>query len=336
MKAAVLHGPRDVTLEEVETPQLMPGDVLLKVKACGICGSDLHAYKHGLFTEGLGAPVESGLVLGHEYSAEVAEINGQPEGFKVGDRVVCMINGGNAEYVKVPSLWLPAILPIPKEVSFEEAATTEPLACALHAVHLANMRGDETVVVLGVGVIGLGVIQALKAVSVPKMIVAVDVSDTRLAAATDVGADTIINARTQDIYQAIFALTGLMPSSLETWLAAGADVVFDCAGASREEDGASSLQQAVMMTKEKGRVVLVSLSERPVEIEANAIMRKSLMVIGSYGSTLEDFAEALDLMARRKVERKRLITHEFPLDQAAEAYEVQVDVDSAIKVLLKP
>ena len=86
MKAAVYRAPRDVRVEEVEKPMLKPGDVLIKVRACGICGSDLHTYKYGLFTE-LGTPMGSGRVLGHEWGGEIAEINGQVPGFEIGDRV---------------------------------------------------------------------------------------------------------------------------------------------------------------------------------------------------------------------------------------------------------
>jgi threonine dehydrogenase-like Zn-dependent dehydrogenase len=143
-------------------------------------------------------------------------------------------------------------------------------------------------------VIGLGVIQVLRALSAPNMIIAIDFSEKRLTMARELGADAAINAASQDIYQTVFDLIGSRPSSLESWLASGADITFDCAGASREDGGASSLQQALMITKEKGRVVLLSLSERPVGIEPNIIMRKSLSLIGSYGSTSDDFGEALD------------------------------------------
>ena len=100
MKAAVFHGPRDVRFEEIEEPVLNEGEVLLRVKACGICGSDLHTYRHGMFLE-LGNPVESGRVLGHEFSGEVAEICGDVPGVNVGDRVVSVGMGANAEFVKL-------------------------------------------------------------------------------------------------------------------------------------------------------------------------------------------------------------------------------------------
>jgi len=315
MRAAVFHDPRDITVEEVETPKLLPGDVLIRIRACGICGSDLHAYKHGLFAEALGAPVDSGRVLGHEFSGDVAEINGEVKGLKVGDRVAGASNGGNAEYLRVPAFATPAILHIPPEVSYEDG---------------------ETAVVIGAGIIGLGVVQVLKALFATKMIIAVDLSDKRLAMAKQVGADAVVNAASENLYEKVFELTGSRPVSLEDLLASGVDIVFDCAGVSREQAGPPSLQQALMMARENGRVVLVAVSERPFEIEANIIMRKGLKVFGSWAWTLDEFAQALDLMRTGKVDRKQLISHEFPLDQAREAYETQLNAEEAIKVLIKP
>jgi 2-desacetyl-2-hydroxyethyl bacteriochlorophyllide A dehydrogenase len=336
MKAAVLYGPRDVRVEEVETAGLLAGDVLIRIRACGICGSDLHTYKHGLLLE-LGAPVNSGRILGHEFSGDVAEINGQVEGLKVGDRVTCVNFGANAEYLRIPAAITPAIFHVPPEVSYEEAATTEPLANSVHAVGLASPVDGETVVVIGAGIIGLGVVQVLKAVSSTKIIIVVDLSDKRLAMAKQLGADVVINAASEDPYQKVLEITGSTPISFAGDQPAGnVDIVFDCAGASREHAGPPPLQQALMMVRENGKVVLVAVSERPFEIESNAIMRKGVRLFGSWAWSLDEFGEALKLMQSGKVARKQLTTHEFPLDRAKEAYETQLKAEEAIKVLIKP
>lgn len=335
MKAAVFYGPRDIRVEEVETPGLLDGDVLLRIRACGICGSDLHTYKHGLFLD-LGAPVNSGRILGHEFSGDVAEINGEVEGLNVGDRVTCANFGANAEYLRIPAPLTPAILRIPPDISYEEAATTEPLATSFHAVALASPVNGETVVVIGAGIIGLGVVQVLKALHTTRIIV-VDVSDKRLEMAEQLGADVLINAARQDPYQKVLEITGSTPISFaEDQPAGGVDTVYDCAGATREHAGPSTLYQAVLMAKENGKVVLVAVSEKPLEIETNAIMRKGLKVFGSWAWSLDEFAQSLELMRSGKVDRKQLITHEFPLDRAKEAYETQLKAEEAIKVLIKP
>lgn len=126
MKAAVFHGPRDIRVEEVDTPQLQQGDVLLRIKACGICGSDLHTYKYGLFPE-LGTPVNSGRVLGHEFSAEVAEVSGQVEGLNVGDRVTAVSFGAAAEYVRTPLSSLPRYSTFPLKSALRKRRRTSLL-----------------------------------------------------------------------------------------------------------------------------------------------------------------------------------------------------------------
>lgn len=335
MKAAVLHGTRDIRVEEVETPKLEDGDVLLRIQACGICGSDLHTYKHGLFLD-LGMPVDSGRVLGHEYSGEVADVGGgRPEGPKVGDRVTGIGIGANAEYLKVPALLVPALIPIPPEVSHEEAATNEPLANGVHAVGLADPEQGATAVVIGAGIIGLSVVQVLNA-STSARIIVVDLSQKRLAMARQLGADAVVNAANQDPYQKVLELTGSTPISFVPMPAAGVDVVFDCAGVSREHAGTTTLEQALTMVKENGKVVLVAVSERPFELDFNIIMRKGVRLFGSWAWSLTEFAEALEFMRTRKVDRRPMITHEFPLDKASEAYETQLKADEAIKVLIKP
>jgi 2-desacetyl-2-hydroxyethyl bacteriochlorophyllide A dehydrogenase len=335
MKAAVFHGARDVRVEEVETPKLLDGDVLIRIRACGICGSDLHTYKHGLFL-GLGVPINSGRILGHEFSGDVAEISGQVEGLKVGDRVTCPNLGANAEYLRMPAPLTPTILHIPPEISYEEAATNEPLATSLHAVNLAGPVDGETVVVIGAGIIGLGVVQLLKALYSTR-IIAVDVSDKRLAMAEQLGADVLINAAREDPYQKVLEITGSTTISFaEDQPAGGVDTVYDCAGVSREQAGPPTLWQALRMVKENGKVVLVAVSEKPFELETNAIMRKGIKLFGSWSWSLDEFAQALELMRSDKVDRKQLITHEFPLDRAKEAYETQLRAEEAIKVLIKP
>ena len=334
MKAAVLHGPRDIRLEEVETPKLGAGDVLLRIRACGICGSDLHTYKHGIFLD-LGAPANSGRILGHEFSGEIVEIGGQVEGLKLRDRVTGISLGANAEYLKIPAPMALALMQIPSQVSHEEAATTEPLANSIHAVGLASPAEGQTVVIIGAGIIGLGVVQVLKAAYSTRIIV-VDLSDKRLTMARQLGADDVINAAHEDPYEKVLELTGSTPVSFVPMPAAGVDTVFECAGVSREHAGLTSLERALMMIKENGTVVLVAVSERPFELDFNIIMRKGVRLFGSWAWSLAEFAQALELMRSGKVDRKPLITHEFPLDKAKEAYETQLNVEEAVKVMIKP
>ncbi|MBW2281405.1 MAG: zinc-binding dehydrogenase [Deltaproteobacteria bacterium] len=326
MKAAVFHGPGDVRFGEVATPEPGEGEALIRVRACGICGSDLHTYRHGMFRQ-LGLPVDEGLILGHEFSGEVVETRGTIEGLAVGDRVIAAGVGGNAEYYVARAPTLPLVLHVPDDVSFEEAATTEPLATSLHAVNLAEPADAETIVVLGAGIIGLGVLQTIRARCSAKTIV-VDLSDRRLALAEKLGAAETVNARRHDAVSRIGELTDSGQANVDT--------VFDCAGVTRDFTGASPLAQALSLVRPNGKVLVVAAFEKPIEVDFNLVMGKGLHLIGSFAWSPAEFAQALDLLSSGKVDRRPLITHEFALENASEAYETQLRADEAVKVLLKP
>jgi 2-desacetyl-2-hydroxyethyl bacteriochlorophyllide A dehydrogenase len=334
MKAAVFHGPRDIRIEEVAVPELEKGEVLVKVHACGICGSDLHAYQHGMF-ESLSMPVETGRVLGHEPSGEVVDINGEVPGIKIGDRVTASGIGGNAEFLRIPLERIETITRIPTGVSFEEAATVEPLATSLHAVDRAAPENGETHVIMGAGIIGLGILQVLRATAKVNTIV-VDLSDKRLAMAQKLGADTIINAAREDAFGSVLKITGTEEMTYLTDTMGMADTVFDCAGIPFGFTGTPVLQQAVSMVKQNGKVVIVALFEKPAEIDYNIVVRKGISMLGSWAWAAEDFHRSMDMIGSGKIDRKVLITHQFPLDRAKEAYETQLKTDEAVKILLKP
>jgi len=335
MKAAVFHGPRDIRFAQVPRPELDEGEVLLRVRACGICGSDLHTYRHGMFL-GLGREVNGGRILGHEFSGEVVEIRGEVAGVEVGDRVVTVGIGANAEYHKVSAQMASTLMvPIPDHVSFEEAATTEPLATSLHAAHLADPKDGETLVIMGAGIIGLGVLQSVRALSDAKTIV-VDVSERRLAMASRLGADLTVNAARESAVKRILEIGGSGELTVLEAPLGAVETVFDCAGANRDASGPSVLEQALAMVKQNGKVIVVAAFEKPVEIDCNVIMRKGIHLIGSWAWSPEELVQAMELLASDKVDRRPLITHEFPLEQASEAYETQLRADEAVKVLLKP
>ena len=332
MKAAVFRGPRDIRFEEVEKPTLEEGEVLLRVRACGICGSDLHTYRHGMFQEVLGLPVETGCILGHEFSAEIAEIRGDVAGFKVGDRVVTVARGANAEYVKIGQPEIELLMPFDESISFVEAATTEPLGTSLHAVNLANPKDREIHVIMGAGIIGLGVLQCVKSQSLAKTIV-VDLSDKRLAMATQLGADMTINAAKTDV---VMKMMGSGHLGLDDMLAGNVDAVYDCAGIAKSFEGTSVLEQAISIVKEDGKVIIVAVFEKPPEIEWNLVVRKGIRLFGSWAWSPEELVQASRLINSGKIDRKPLISHTFSLEDADEAYETQLREEEAIKVVLTP
>ena len=334
MKAAVFHGPRDIRFEDVPRPVLNEGEALMRIRACGICGSDLHTYREGLFLQ-LGLPLEQGRILGHEFSGEIVEVCGEMPDVQVGGRYTTVSVGGNAEFLRITPQIASRMIPIPDHLSFEEAATTEPLATSLHAVELADPKDDQVVVVMGAGIIGLGVLQCIRARSSARVIV-VDLSERRLQLARELGAHLTINASEEDAVARLKALHGDSALSLLDTAESGIDTVFDCAGATARFQGITVLEQAISLVRQNGKVVVVAVFERKIELDVNAVVRKGVQLLGSWAWTPADFVQSMALISSGKIDRKPLITHRFALEQASQAYETQMQANEAVKVVLTP
>jgi 2-desacetyl-2-hydroxyethyl bacteriochlorophyllide A dehydrogenase len=332
MKAAVMHGAKDIRPQIVPDPVLEPHGVIIKVRACGICGSDLHIYKRD----------EHGTIFGHEFSGDVVAVGANVTGIRPGMRVTAVgfkpcgkcfwcaqgkghrcsdmallgyqFPGAMAEYVHVPFATLGrTVFPLPDELSYEDAASVEPLSISYFSVSRAQPKPDETTAVLGLGVIGLYAIQVLKSFGVAK-IVASGRREARLQAAAQCGADVVIDAALQDATAAAMAATAKM----------GVNTVVECAGTQ------ATFDQAVAMTRGGGKIMLVGVYEQPLVWEPLPVISKNLSLIGCLGG---NFPGAIELLRSRKVSARPLITHRFSLDQAAEAFRTQLQDSSAIKVM---
>lgn len=336
MKAAIFKDPLHIDCEEgVEEPAIRPGEVLVKVAACGICGSDMHLYRTNAHRNELCRTTLQGQEIpGHEFSGEIAEVGSEVEGFAVGDRVVGVGMGGFAQYVPVPVNPF-QLVKIPEGVSFEDAATTEPLADGLQMVRKAAPKPGDNVVVYGVGIIGLGVIQALKAIDVEiGKIVAIDVSERRLALAAELGA-VPVNARDGDVIEQVKTICGAAPIEWPPSNPAAVDVVIDCAGYIKSMQGDTPLQASLRMIKENGRIVCFGAYEDYFPIDFMPVIHKQITIMGSQGYAAEELVQALDMMASGQVDRKKLISHTFTLDEVAHAFEVQGQ-PNAVKVMVTP
>lgn len=332
MKAGVLYGPRDIRVEEVPVPEIGSQEILVKVEACGICGSDLHLYRTGTF-EDMGLPMAGGRVMGHEFGGEVMAVGEGVAGVAMGDRVAALAMGGFAEMVKIPKATVGTnVFPLPERVSYEEAATLEPLAASVHAIAVADPSPGDTVVILGAGIIGLGCLQVFKTRHDCRLIVA-DLSEKRLGLARQLGADEVIDVRGRDTIEVVLGLVGEERRAfLGFGLRSGrVDIAMDCAGS------ASSTQQALKMVGwEGGKVVLVALFEKESVLDLNYVTRKGVRLLGCWGWSPEEFSEALDLVASGAIDRKPVISHQFPLDRIRDAFEAQTEPEGSIKVLVKP
>jgi 2-desacetyl-2-hydroxyethyl bacteriochlorophyllide A dehydrogenase len=336
MKAAVLTSAREITTQEVAYPALEQHGIILKVKACGVCGSDLHVYKR----EG-----KEGTIFGHEFSGDVVEVGSQVAGIAAGMRVTAVgfrpcgqcfwcrqgkghrcsdmallgyqFPGAMAEYVHIPFAVLGrSIFPLPDELTYEDGASVEPLSISYFSVNRAQPKEKEVIAIIGLGVIGLYAIQVLKALGVAK-ILASGRRPSRLEAAAAFGADVVIDAAKEDAVRAVMEATANM----------GVNTVIECAGQQMTFD------QSVAMARGGGKVMLVGVYEEPLKWDPLPVIGKNLSLIGCLGG---NFPAAIDLLKTGRVKAKPLVTHTFSLEQAAEAFEAQLKDPRAIKVMIKP
>ncbi len=316
-------------------PAAGPGEVLIAVEACGICGSDLHMYRNDSYREKLVRTTPEGYdVPGHEFSGRIAALGAGVDGWSVGDAVVGVTGngGGMAQFVTVPVNPF-QLVRIPEGVSFAEAATTEPLADALQMVRKAAVAPGENVMVFGVGIIGLGVIQALRT-KVPGVgrIIAVDVHDRRLDMARTLGATDCINGRSSDVFEEAVRLCGREEDYRGE--SANIAVVFDCAGYIKHIPGPPPLEIALhCLATRGGRIICFGGYEDRMSIDFGYVIKKEPVIMGSNGYASEELVEALELMRDGSINRKVLISHRFPLEEISAAFQAQGKPD-AVKVMI--
>jgi len=342
MKAAVFKGVEDLRVEDVPDPQPGPHDVVVAVKAVGVCGSDLHTYLHGSF-------VQPGQIMGHEFAGEVVAAGDDVQGVSVGDRLtasplvpchdcprcaegrynLCAAAwtqglaygrpGAFAERIMIPHP-IPGqnVFPLGDDISDEAGALVEPLAVGVHAVKLAGRIEGATALVLGLGTIGLQVVQALRARGIGRVI-GVDLSALRLDAAEKVGAEARDGAAGIDA-----ALAEPLASGDEI------DVVFECSGVPELANA------AIERVRAGGTIVVLALFDDPVTFDPTVLVQKEIRLQGSIAYTGEDFADAVEMIRTGKAQSDPLITHREALDDISEAFGVQLEKDLSIKVLLTP
>jgi threonine dehydrogenase-like Zn-dependent dehydrogenase len=347
MKAAVYHGPRNITVESVPAPEPGPADVVIKVDYCGICGSDVHSYKAGMY-------VNPGQVMGHEFVGRVAAAGRDVSGVREGDRVTgfavgvcgecfwCRRGefilcpklftdstgygrpGGFAEYVRIEDAALGQNLHlIPDGVEDRAAATTEPVSVAVGAVAAAGIGEGDSVVVLGAGMIGNACVQVARAMGAGRIGV-VEVSPVRLEAARRHGADEMFDAREGDALTWAKDVFGTGPYHF--YEGAMVDVVIEAAGVD------ATISQSFEMVRSGGTIVFVGLPESATPIDITKIVHKQPRIVGSLGG---DFAASLDLLAAGRVTTGDLVPHTFPLDAAPEAFETQLRSGETVKVMVE-
>ena len=343
MKALVLTRYNHFEIQDVPQPQVGPEDVLVAVNACGICGSDVHGM------DGRSGRRLPPIIMGHEASGVISRVGERATGWKEGDRVTfdstvscgkCRFcrsgrinlcdhrrvlgvscaefrqDGAYAEYVAVPQNIL---YRLPDDLSFEHAATVEPVSVAVHSVQRAPIHLNDTAVVVGTGMIGLLVVQALRAAGCGR-IIAVDVDPKRLELACRLGAGEGISAESTDVAAEVIERTG----------GRGADVAFEAVGIP------ATVAAAIASVRKGGSVGLVGNMTPEVALPLQAVVTRELTLYGSCASSGE-YPACLEMIARGVIDVEAMISVVVPLAEAPAWFDrLYQGEDGLMKVILKP
>lgn len=348
MKALLLKGPGEVVLEEIPVPEILDNEVLVEVKYCGICGTDVHSVKSCL-------PFKAGTYLGHEFSGQVAKVGRNVEKWKVEDRVVvrprymcgecyacrhgrhslcdygfeCGIGfnpgkenaGAFAKFVRVP---LPKwrLLHLPNEVSFEKGALVEPLACSLHAVRISTLRPGDHTMVLGAGTIGLGVIAHLKNAGAG-LIIATETIEQRAELARKLGADYVFNPQ---------VVSRLKERVLKLTNGLGVDIIFDCSGVPQ------AFSSATKFLRRGGQIILVGVIEREVPFLPMNFTYNEWEIKGSIAYYADEFPMVIEFLKREISSIEQMITSKIRLSNIVEqGFDLlRKPIQDEIKILVQP
>jgi L-iditol 2-dehydrogenase len=340
MRVAMYYTNQDIRIEEMPAPEIGPGELLVRVEASGVCGSDVMEWYR---------IHKAPLVLGHEIAGEVVEVGEGITSYKVGDRVsashhvpcntchYCLSGnhtacdtlrttnfdpGGFAEFLRLPALNVDrGVYLLPDEVSFEEATFIEPLACVLRAQRRVQVEPGKTVLVLGSGIGGLLHIHLAGRLGATRVI-ATDIDDARLRAASRFGADLALNAK-EDIP---VRLREVNEGRL-------ADSIIVCTGA------VTALQQAMECVERGGTILFFAPTDKDVTIPLSInelFWRNDVTLTTSYAGDYADHMTALQLIQAKRVTVNEMITHKLGLAETGEGFKLVAEAHDSIKVIIEP
>ncbi|MGE8203739.1 zinc-dependent dehydrogenase [Heyndrickxia sp. NPDC080065] len=341
MKAAVYFDKGDIRYVDRPIPTIDDDEVLIKMQACGLCGTDIH--------KAIGRGVEPETVLGHEVSGEIVKVGRQVESYEVGDRVfvahhvpcftcdqcrrgaysLCpqfkqtnLDPGGFSEYIRVPGLHVKHTMgKIPNEMSFETGALVEPVACCIHGFESINYHPGDSVLIMGAGQIGCIQIQIAKYLMAGNIFVS-DINPYRLKQSLELGADYAIDSRSEDLVEKIMNITN----------GKGVNTVIISAGIS------SLLSQAMECVSRGGTVlVFAPFQNHLVPIPAARFFNDEVKIVGSYSSNPYNYTVAIEMLKKNVFNVNKMITHRFPLSQLNEAIDcAHSPEEQVLKVIITP
>jgi L-iditol 2-dehydrogenase len=340
MLAFFLDAPRKVAVRDVPIPKLAPGDVLVRMEASGICGTDL---------EKIDGQLGPGGILGHEVSGTIEKVADDVKNYKPSDRVVIhhhvpcyhcpecsrgnftLCNDfkksnidpcGFSEYFRVPqyNVVRGAVVPLPSELSFDEGAMVEPTACCIRAIRRANIQEADNILVVGLGPTGLTQIQLLREATTGK-IIGSDIIEARLKLGKKLGADETVNALTEDV-----------PSHVRTIAKDGVDLAIVSTGNEK------ALNQAFGSVRKGGRILLFGAPSKRASYQLNVseLFSRQITLLSSYSCLEAEIEEAITLVADKRLDAKSLISDWFNLRDSEKAMEFARTSKTAIKTIIAP
>jgi L-iditol 2-dehydrogenase len=340
MRVAMYYNNKDIRIEKLPKPKINADEILMEVKASGICGTDLLEWYR---------LKKAPLVLGHEVSGIVQEVGDKVKDFKIGDRIVAAHHvpcnechycqrghqtvcdtlrktnfypGGFAQYIRLPQINIKTgVFLLSDNVSFEEATFVEPLGCVMRGQRSVNLRPPDSVLVMGSGISGLLHISLAKINGVGK-IFATDVQENRLKAAGDFGADKVFNAKDYSAQE----LRNLNSGRL-------ADLVIVCSGA------ISAFKQALHSVERGGTILFFAAADPaavlPITIN-ELFWRNEVSLISSYGASPTDYRNALELISKKEINLSKMISHRLSLQDIKLGFQLVAEAKESLKVIIAP
>lgn len=330
MKCLFINGVKSVVTEERPVPEIGEKDVLIKLEARGICGTDLTSYRYGM---------PNG--FGHEMAGVVAQA-GAESNFKVGDRVFVSnmsqnlvgyspetgysYMGGFAEYIKVKNPVANVDLyPVPDGMSYSEAALVEPFCVGMSGVKKGVYTPESKIVIFGAGIIGMCAFEYLKSQGVKNVVVA-DINPNRLEKAEKAGA-IIFNTADGNMKEFLTEKFGLN-FSMTLGMVPDVDVYIDAAGVG------ALINEAMGMIKSGAQITILAVHHKPVELDMVSLMYNNVGVKGSCMFSHEDILEAIEILSKDHSIAERLVSHEIPFENAEEAFKIADNADISLKVMI--
>ncbi len=315
MKALFKKGPNTGTaiLKEIPEPRCGEDEVKIEVKACGVCGTDLHII-HDLY------PWPETVVLGHEYSGVVVEKGRSVSQFQVGDRVTSCGSGGFARFLVANAVRNEFLFKLPDCISFDEGALFEPLSASVHGVlDKSGIKAMDVVLVTGPGTIGINAMQMAKIMGAIVIAAGTSVDGKRLKLARQLGADYTVDAQAENVEGLIAQVTG----------GRGADAVLECSGAQ------AALDTGIKVIKNGGRFTQLGLFSKPVRLDLDSMVYRGIQMATSIGYVRDSWTRSIGMVANGKIDVKSLVSHRFPLSEWESAFTC-AEKREGFKILIFP